>query len=296
MAKFRIDSMMKNELHYNMELPEKVTNILETDFWVLEQFDKGMLPVLADPIKFTSNVSIFLKSGECQVDIDLITHDISAPCVVNIRRSQILQLKSVSEDFDSSFIVMSKRFCDNLFVLLQDCKFYHTAVRRQVVPIPHDLLGRYKNLYSRIGTIFRERDNPFSYQAMALALSSFFYEVAYKCYSYPSKEFVNSNNRTTCKFIFLVQKYFKEERFLKFYAEQLGISPKHLSRIIKNETGFSAVEWIERYVILEAKVLLKSTNLNIQQVSDELNFPSQSFFGKYFKKKVGMSPKEFRNT
>ena len=93
-----------------------------------------------------------------------------------------------------------------------------------------------------------------------------------------------------------MQKHFKEQRFLDFYAEKLEISPKHLSRTMKKETGFSAVEWIERYVILEAKVLLKSTNLNIQQISDELNFPSQSFFGKYFKKKVGMSPKEFRNT
>ena len=60
---------------------------------------------------------------------------------------------------------------------------------------------------------------------------------------------------------------------------------------MKNLTGFTAVEWIERYVVLEAKVMLKASNLNIQQISDELNFPSQSFFGKYFKKNVGMSPK-----
>ena len=62
------------------------------------------------------------------------------------------------------------------------------------------------------------------------------------------------------------------------------------------QTGYSAVEWIERFVILEAKVLLKSSNLNIQQIADELHFPSQSFFGKYFKKLTGMSPKEYRNS
>ena len=54
---------MDRGLKYDMELPEKVSNILETDFWVLERFNIGMLPVLADPIKFTSNVSIFLKKG-----------------------------------------------------------------------------------------------------------------------------------------------------------------------------------------------------------------------------------------
>ena len=287
---------MDRRLKYDMELPEKVSNILETDFWVLEKCNTAMLPVLADPIKFTSNVSIFLKKGKCKADIDLISQDISAPCFINIRHSQILQLSYVSDDFDCSFIVMSKRFCDNLFLLLQDCKYYQIAIREQVVKIPTELYSSFVNLYSRIATIFNEKENPFSYQAMALGLSSFFYEMAYKCYQPLAKEFLKSTNRITTRFLALVQKHFKEERFLDFYAEKLEISPKHLSRTMKNETGFSAVEWIERYVILEAKVLLKSTNLNIQQISDELNFPSQSFFGKYFKKKVGMSPKEFRNT
>ena len=58
--------------------------------------------------------------------------------------------------------------------------------------------------------------------------------------------------------------------------------------------GSSAAEWIERCVALEARALLKSTNMTIQQISDELNFPSQTFFGKYFKRRVGMSPKEYR--
>lgn len=56
----------------------------------------------------------------------------------------------------------------------------------------------------------------------------------------------------------------------------------------------SAAEWIDDYVILEAKALLRSTNLTIQQISYELNFPSQSFFGKYFKRLTGMSPKEYK--
>ena len=55
------------------------------------------------------------------------------------------------------------------------------------------------------------------------------------------------------------------------------------------------MEWVDRFIILEAKVLLRATTMTIQQISDELNFGSQSFFGKYFKKHTGYSPKEFRN-
>jgi AraC-like DNA-binding protein len=74
----------------------------------------------------------------------------------------------------------------------------------------------------------------------------------------------------------------------------LSLTPKYLSQIIKASTGKSANEWIDEYVMLEAKALLKSTTMTIQQISDELNFPSQSFFGKYFKRCEGVSPKEYR--
>lgn len=282
-------------LNYDIELPDKVSNILSKDFWVLEKFDGSMIPHLSDPLKFTSNVSILLKQGVCKAEINLKSYQIQGPSIVNIRSDQILQLSDVSKDFDSSFIVMSKQFCDKLFLLLQDCRVYPTAAGHQVVPVPLDLLRGFIDFYRRIDSIFKDTENPYSYQAMVLAISSFFLETGYKCYLPLMEDLPYGNNRMLDKFMSLVQQNFKSERFLEFYADKLQITPKHLSRTVKALTGSTAVEWIERYVILEAKVLLKSTNLNIQQVADELNFPSQSFFGKYFKKKVGLSPKEFRN-
>ncbi|KAA5414161.1 AraC family transcriptional regulator [Bacteroides cellulosilyticus] len=85
----------------------------------------------------------------------------------------------------------------------------------------------------------------------------------------------------------------KKEKVL-YYADRLHLSAGYLSTIIKRVSGKTAAEWIDDYVTLEAKALLKSTNLTIQQISDELNFPSQSFFGKYFKRITGLSPKEYR--
>lgn len=144
--------------------------------------------------------------------------------------------------------------------------------------------------------ISQDINNPFAYQAQVLSMCAFFYSTGQKCYSSYAEPFPKSNNRIPDQFINLVQQNFRKERFLEFYASKLEITPKHLSRTLKALTGNTAVEWIERYVILEAKVLLKSTNMSIQQIADDLNFPSQSFFGKYFKKNVGMSPKEFRNS
>jgi AraC-like DNA-binding protein len=67
-----------------------------------------------------------------------------------------------------------------------------------------------------------------------------------------------------------------------------------LSKVIKATGGKPANDWIDDHVVLEAKALLKSTNMTIEQISDALHFPSQSFFGKYFKRVTGLSPREYK--
>ena len=84
------------------------------------------------------------------------------------------------------------------------------------------------------------------------------------------------------------------ERSIGFYAERLCLTPKYLSQVVHAVSGRHAGEWIRDYVILEAKALLKSGQYTTQQVADMLNFPNQSFFGVYFKKAVGCSPKAYR--
>lgn len=91
-----------------------------------------------------------------------------------------------------------------------------------------------------------------------------------------------------------VQLFYRKERKVLYYADRLHLSASYLSTVVKRISGKTAAEWIDDYVVLEAKALLKSTKLTIQQISDELNFPSQSFFGKYFKRITGLSPKEYR--
>ena len=93
-----------------------------------------------------------------------------------------------------------------------------------------------------------------------------------------------------------VQENYMCERIIMYYADLLCITPKYLSQVIKSVTGRLAGEWISDYVILEAKALLKSNKYTVQQVCDMLNFANQSFFGKYFKRKTGMSPKIYINS
>ena len=98
------------------------------------------------------------------------------------------------------------------------------------------------------------------------------------------------------KFTELLERHHKKEREIAFYADKMFITPKHLSQVIKDYSNKTALAFIEEYVIAEAKSMLLSTTLSIQQISDELNFPSQSVFGKYFKRVTGKSPTEYRRS
>lgn len=100
----------------------------------------------------------------------------------------------------------------------------------------------------------------------------------------------------THEFVRLVQKHFRLEHSVRFYANKLCISPKYLSLVVKESTGRSAAEIIDEFLLLEAKNLLRFSGKNIQQVAYELNFSNQSSFGKYFKHLTGMSPSEFQNS
>ena len=95
-------------------------------------------------------------------------------------------------------------------------------------------------------------------------------------------------------FISLVSKHHVRERGVGFYADRLNLSPKYLSKVIKKVSGRSAPEWIDGFVVLEAKSLLRYSGMSVKEIAAALNFNSQSLFYKFFLSHTGMSPSAYR--
>ena len=109
-----------------------------------------------------------------------------------------------------------------------------------------------------------------------------------------SVEKASRSNEIVARFLQCVRENYREHRELGFYANELQLTPKYMSHVVFEQTGRHPSKWIKDYVILEAKSMLRSGNYSIQQIADELHFPNQSFFGKYFKEAVGVSPKKWK--
>ena len=137
--------------------------------------------------------------------------------------------------------------------------------------------------------------NPYSIQIIQNALLA----LAYECFG----SIVRTDNirQPSSKkealfnsFINMVSKNHKKEHGVSFYATHLFITPKYLTRITEEVSNKPAKRWIDEYIALEAKMMLRSSQKTIQEIADELNFPDMSFFGKFFKRMTGMSPKAYR--
>ena len=96
------------------------------------------------------------------------------------------------------------------------------------------------------------------------------------------------------QFLTLVEKNFREVRLVSWYAKQMDISPKYLSEMVKKASKQTPNDWIDNYVVLEIRLLLKNSTMSVKKIAEEMNFPNQSFLGKYFRERVGISPRRYR--
>lgn len=288
------------DLNYgNLTLPEDVGEILQSDFWIFNSLSYLWLASVKEEVKFTSSVLILVKNGNADVELNLISESIEAPAIVTIRAGDVLKVKNVSEDFNASFIVMSEKMTDNIRRDLHTVSAYPLNIK-SIMSIDKEDVPIFQNIFTSLEQMSKQKDNPFLTQAIKFRMLAFYFSFSYKYYksnlNKEDKSALQEAKSQTDKFLSLVRVHFREERQVPFYAKAMGVTPKHLSRVMKQRTGYSAADWIRNYVLLEAKVLLKSSALSIGQIASHLKFPSQSFFAKFFKKATGISPKQYRNS
>lgn len=96
------------------------------------------------------------------------------------------------------------------------------------------------------------------------------------------------------RFLALVNNHCRAERRLAFYADKICLTERYLGTVVRQTSGMTAKEWIDRAVTASAKVMLKHSGKQVSQIAEELNFPNASFFCKYFKRLVGCTPQEYR--
>ncbi|ADK82477.1 helix-turn-helix domain-containing protein [Sediminispirochaeta smaragdinae] len=288
--------MKKNILPFNWQEAIKDIEIhaLGDDLMLFEQ---AVVPsVLHHPVKVDVTSVVICRKGNTKGTVNLRINETKAPCLIILPQDSILQFKEISDDFSALFIIMSGKFLDSLN-LEEKIPLWLSVRETPYIPLTEETLQSLIGYYEMIKNTMRYADNPYLIHIARHLTIAFFYGLGYGFHLKQMKNKEKTISRSKLIFDSFLQQVrtdYKKERGLNYYADRLCLSPKYLSKVILDSSGKSPMDWIREYVIHDAQALLKSTDLTIQQISDELNFPSQSFFGKYFKGAVGMSPKNYR--
>ncbi len=107
---------------------------------------------------------------------------------------------------------------------------------------------------------------------------------------------VGHKHEVFMKLIELIDRHFMQERGVEFYADKLCLSPKYLSALSKSVSGYTVQELVFKAIVRKSMSLLNNTQMTVQEISDMLNFPNASYFGTFFRKQMGMSPQQYRNS
>lgn len=174
--------------------------------------------------------------------------------------------------------------------------FYSSAREEPYVHIGAGEMKHISRYVELIHSALCDQDSPFAQSELTHLCQA----LIGKCQKYYNlHENAIRNNRLeqiTNEFIKLVAHNCNKERKMSFYADKLCITPKYLSSVITTMTGKHASKWIEEFTIMNAKAMLSSTRLSINEISDQMNFLATSDFSKYFRKYTNMSPNEFRKS
>lgn len=264
------------------------------DVMMVEDISK--VPFFGYPYKIDKAVIGICLKGYAEGSIDLKPCSYATGDFFILLPGQTVQYNHRSDDFWALITFMSPRFIENLELNVKDVIPVFLYLRENpVVHLNAEEVALLSGYYYTIKKAVQQVRNPHRLEMVRLLSQAFFYGINDVEHLRQEQSIPKSKKDELFNaFYRLVLQHYKDSREVGFYADKLCMAPKYLSTVIKEATGKSAFEWINDYVVLEAKSLLKSTNMTVQQISDELNFANQSFFGKYFKRLAGVSPKGYR--
>ena len=249
-----------------------------------------------NPFKVDITAVIICTKGSMEGSVNLKHFTMKAPALFVVLPHQILEIKGYSSDFYGYYLIISHQSVDSLTAFyIKDLHTLRNALKTDPwTPLSKENTERMLLYFKAVQRIIRAEENIHRIKIAELLVQAMYLEIENVFHKSLRNEKKSKRVILTERFMDLLEHHYQQYRDVKFYADKLSLTPKYLSKIIFEDTGMSATEWINSYVLLEAKALLKSTDLTIQQISLQLNFPSQSHFGKYFKNHTNLSPKEYR--
>ncbi|WP_192349653.1 helix-turn-helix domain-containing protein [Algoriphagus sp. Y33] len=277
-----------------------VERIYHKGLWVGYNTSLPELDILSRHFRSDFFQILLFSEGTAELSINLLDHNVKAHDLLICSPYDIKKVNNVGQCvhsmvlFTNDFIVES----GNGKYAMEFLKTFSSAIS----PLSSLDSFDYKSINNRLSELYRlcveQEHHQYGKELLYLSFSSLLFEVAAirQKYSITPNKPMSRKEYLMFTFVSLVKENFKEHRSMSYYASKLNISAKYLTEITRQISGKPASVIIEGIVTEEAMLLLENPTLSIGEIANILNFSDQSFFGKFFKRNSGVSPKHYRNS
>lgn len=258
--------------------------------------DMRKLVVASEPRRMTFILVALCINGKARYTVDTQEQTVEKDDVIIITDRHVVDNSEVSPDLQGLCMMISVPFFYEIVKNVSEMSsLLLFAKNHPVMKLSEAEAKMFRNYFYLLKAKVADTQNHFRRDVVRTLILAMVYDLGNVIYR---GQMVDRNNSRAdaifTNFIQLVEEHFKRERRVRWYANQLCITPKYLSETVKRVSKRTPNEWIDNYVTLELRVLLKNSSKTIKEITMDLNFPNQSFLGKFFKEHVGMSPSQYR--
>lgn len=293
---------MDNMKYYNMQVDMDV--LKDTSFTIYEDGDIVILNNVKDISQADIvNVQVNIYMLVCCIEGSVTTDIGSKHYVANKNDVLLCTPNIIISDMHFSSDYLGVVLCVSTRLVLENLSY--KRMWEKTFLLHENLVFHFSESSGRLlfmyGNLIRMRldypDRPYRKEVISSIFFAVIYELMAEIDSLPNmpdRSVLTRGEMLFEKFLSLLAKQKVKPRRIAWYSNKLCITPKYLSAICKDVSGRTANEWINMFVVADIRRLLKLSDMSIKEISDYLEFPNLSFFGKYVKTHLGASPKAYR--
>ena len=288
MSKFL--STIEKEIEKNKNLDNSYLKLdsSSTDFHEL----KAKIPLILD-----AGVVVFVcLGGEGKIVVDMQTISIRRGSIVILLPYSVIQLADISDNTRITLIATGMGFLEKL-ALSQPVENYVEKIREMpCLQLSENQLEQAKKIYLFVEKLYKEATGPLKQEIRSSLLTLLALEIVtlFAENQETGSPRLSRQDQVFRNFTISLAKNVSRHRTVEFYANEACLTPKYFSTVIKKRSGKLPMDWITERTIVLIKYLLHNSDKSIQEISNDLNFPNQSFFTRYFKSHAGFTPTAFR--
>ncbi len=250
------------------------------------------------PVQLDMNVCFLCLSGSMEMEIDLHKYTLHDDDAAMVLTGSFLRVINIAEGTRCAFIAINSDFLKYVGNAKTIIEHVNKVKRMPVSHMSEEDMQECMMIYNEIKKKLTDPDFRFKEEVAKsytqIMLCNFFNRFVQDAAATEAEQPKSRKEELFTNFIKIVKDNYLDNRSITFYADKLCISPKYLSSVVHAVSGRYATDWINQFVILEAKSMLRMEETSIKDVSNHLNFANQSFFAKFFKKYTGYTPKEYK--